>query len=598
MLVLVMSDEVLVIPVRPILYNSRNRTATNSLYLYGNGQPDRASIPYTKHKSDDPYAKWTIVSPNLENIENDDELTILNRSRAWTNRKVMCMVIQCPDYSSLEYQDLTCTIFEAIFCGINNPTTLAAHHIHGLLAVQEFSKTKGNHLHILYFTPIQFATKTMRAIETKYSSTSYKLYCDDDKNLNEKRVSLIATCQNIKSPASYLHYLKKDLVTVFCNNIELLTTFVQYQRTHIFDKHSTPKRQRLDLRVNSTSEPLIKLIFNMIQEGVTNFNELIADVRMHPYLSKPNLENIFKNCKVSVQTDMTFIKALTSIVRRYNDLPANEKCACPYIEWFIYQDLDIYEIVSIFFDWLTGKGKKNAIWFQSPPSYGKSHMARYLWSSWHSCMRVVQDSHFLFANVPSSDCCLWDEPYIPPDLVETIKLVLEGEPTADVAVKGLGTKKLGKRIPFILTSNHDLWKYCSAAKDALLERVHHITVSKKFDARDICNNEQHYCPNIDPASSAFNPFKSSTSTSTGESERRSEDIPFVPCSQHHIVYQSHAYSFIVLVLNRLKENICINPLLGSKEDYINLHAELVRSEHTICVSSELLHANLDKDAYI
>lgn len=65
-------------------------------------------------------------------------------------------------------------------------------------------------------------------------------------------------------------------------------------------------------------------------------------------------------------------------------------------------------------------------------------------------------------SVKLSGCGLWDEPFINNDFADSVKLILEGRSDVNFAVKGHGFVPLGKRVPIIIPSNHELvfhtWK--------------------------------------------------------------------------------------------------------------------------------------------
>lgn len=102
-------------------------------------------------------------------------------------------------------------------------------------------------------------------------------------------------------------------------------------------------------------------------------------------------------------------------------------------------------------------GKKNVMLFLGKSNAENSHVARLIWQLFPIHTRIIQYGIFSFSNLINSDCGLWDEPIITPELADTIKLILECEKDVNIAIKMRPVKNYKKKVPVLITSNHELW---------------------------------------------------------------------------------------------------------------------------------------------
>lgn len=164
------------------------------------------------------------------------------------------------------------------------------------------------------------------------------------------------------------------------------------------------------------------------------------------------------------------------------------------LDWLSIQNIKDSEFGRALILWLFNVGKKNVMLFIGSPDAGKSYMARLIWQLFPIHTRIIQDGIFSFSNLVNSDCGLWDEPIITPELVDTIKLILEGEKDVNIAIKNKASQKLHKRVPLLITSNHELYRYCGSERDALDARCYKFYCNKFMTKTPACKNQViHEC---------------------------------------------------------------------------------------------------------
>lgn len=104
---------------------------------------------------------------------------------------------------------------------------------------------------------------------------------------------------------------------------------------------------KLDSSLTMTKDKLVILFYNLFDEGKLDYADVMQDVRIQPYLTKPNLKQIYLNVFQNYSSTLTHIKNLLIIYNKYNTLNENEKCCCPIIEFLKYQNIDIHLFIWI-----------------------------------------------------------------------------------------------------------------------------------------------------------------------------------------------------------------------------------------------------------
>ena len=82
----------------------------------------------------------------------------------------------------------------------------------------------------------------------------------------------------------------------------------------------------------------------------------------------------------------------------------------------------------------------------------------------------------MFQEAPDSSLIIiMEEPHIDSATSEKLKLIMEGADTF-LPVKHTA-EKIIRRTPFFITSNHELWKWCTQNKAAFEARMYHYNLS-------------------------------------------------------------------------------------------------------------------------
>lgn len=538
---------------------------------------------FSKSESNDPYEfyKLEILGGNVT-AERAKILTL-----TYNNYPCYCCVFILQPFnlqngSSVNiycYLKLFQTVFAYFQSEINNDIEL--------LGVLEKSPTKGYHLHVLMYTPLLLQQNNFNNW-IKYFTNINMIYKYIGTVSWSQKLNIVCTVQKIKSNASYVHYLRKNPLSIFSNSHEATKMFLSFNRTFIFPKDSIPKY--LSQQKIFSKDKLTILLFNMFTEGILSYDEILKDSRMQCYLTKPNLESVYKNCFSNFIGDFNYIKALITIIEDFLKMPEYNHCACAFLEYITWQGLNLQYFLESLFNWLVCAQKKNCLLFIGPSDTGKSYCARLLWQCFPLHTRIMSDGIFSFANLQNSGCALWDEPFISPELADQTKLVLEGEPDINVTIKGKNSVKLNKRVPIIITSNNELHVYVSKEREAFANRCFRFNFTKGFSNGDMCKANIHYCPNIDTTSGTHNPFASDSDSEDSERRREIENC-FENCKGNHTITLAHARSTIVLALLLYKRHINIKINNIDPADHCKLADLLKLCKSKICHCSRTLELN-------
>lgn len=472
------------------------------------------------------------------------------------------------------------------------------------IGVVEYSP-KGHHMHMCALTPIQFhtniitnMTKFLEGLKISVRCIDIKeCICKDELNMYDWTLSLtdnfhffnlntIITFQKIRSTTSYINYLRKNPKTIFHHELQCGKYYVHFNRTYIFDEKSLPKYEHENINVLSNNA-ITLLFYKLFNDNIIEYSEVMKQNIIQQYLHIPNIHQIYNNCLQQYTSSYSHVKNLIRMIELYEHLDKSEKCCCAVYEWCLFQDIDIGEFMNMLAIWFNCTTKKNTLLFQGPPNGGKSHVARLIWRNFLFNKRIVQDGIFSFANLRGAGCALWDEPMIAPDLADTTKLILEGEPDVNIVIKNQSSTKLNKRVPIIITSNSNIYKYCSGERDAFEERYYKILVNKRIDLKDFCIADNHFCPLLDTADSTSSPFgrKRSAEVHLGRGQTSPSEKT---CKGIHKINENQILSFIV---QSLTENLdTLEPFPNaSLEDEQRLFALLTNNKGKNCYLSSNLH---------
>lgn len=571
-----------------MLYNSNNEGFNN----------DYTEIDFNLIENNvDLYRKYTF-NMMLNDVEEDTaRLLALN----WTSRRVISMYIQIDTIAFESRTKIPIYCYDAIFEYIRKHLQIyfdAEYHTtdFNLLGVLESSPNKGYHLHLLHLSTLIFNKKRLDHLLKYFEQLviQYIIIPNNQEDTvatvnNDKTFKVLVNAEICKSVGGIFNYLQKKPLRVYVDSLELAKMFMYFKKEYIFPAGSQAKYQRLNKQsLQMSKDPLLILLYNFFNEGIYDYNDIIKETRIQPYLTKPHLKQIFLNAFQNFSASLNHIKNVILICNKYLSLPINQRCACPVLEFIEYQNIEINTFLEDTFKWLSCIQKKNCLWFFGPADCGKSHLARLIWKCFTLNTRIISDGIFSFANLLKSGCALWDEPFIGPDLADQTKLVLEGEADIDITIKNRGSERLGKRVPIIITSNSLLWKYCSGERVPFEQRTFQFKFERTIHNDYFCNETEHYCPSLDASHNTYNPFTSDGGIQNNKRRRSSETRVF-NCEKNHPIEQHHVISYLILSLLRYKHHFVLFKSLGLDEDYQLLADKLKETSNTLCLCSKTLN---------
>lgn len=501
---------------------------------------------------------------NVRELENEEMLNTFHANhvaliRGWCNKHTYCIVINFPEIShddTIE-QNLFLILMEKMLEKYNETNTNPID----FLSVFENSQVYGKHFHVVFFSNTKLDVKTTKSFETFFTSFNFDISITNGgifdilhkKPITTKKVhsTVWTKGQFIKSTASYIHYLQKNPLGVVSNNRELLQMFILYDRTIIFPETSFAKYTTASsVHISQSSKPVVKYFYNLFENGKLDWDTINKDEGLSVFAHIPQLHQIYSNCYTQYISAHDDLDSLMYIIRLGNKQPVSTLCFCSLKEWLDIQMIDFDEFCVAMMEWLECRVKRNAICFQGPPNTGKSHIARLIWQCFPLHTRIIQDGIFSFASLINSGCALWDEPFIPQDIADTTKLVLEGEPDVQITIKGKSSQKLNKRVPILITTNNDLHKYCSSERDALEVRLHKFYTLNVVDL-NFCKNSVHYCHFLDQTDSSYNPFSRGNNTESGTGKSEETEHPPSCTGYHPVTFQTILAFLNFLLLSRI-----------------------------------------------
>lgn len=141
-------------------------------------------------------------------------------------------------------------------------------------------------------------------------------------------------------------------------------------------------------------------------------------------------------------------------------------------EWIKWNGFDKTQFIDDLFAVLSRRDpKKNTFMLQGPTCAGKSWLLRSLiyFYPFYGEVHGMGNYNFAYQGCLDKALILMEEPMLEPAVVDHAKKVLEGHETL-VNVKCKGPQLL-QPTPVLITSNHDLWKWCPMERETLLTRI-------------------------------------------------------------------------------------------------------------------------------
>lgn len=270
--------------------------------------------------------------------------------------------------------------------------------------------------------------------------------------------------QHCHKPSSMFEYMMKGPTWVMSNDeryLEFMYNIDTWDLNHRFKVTAeTTEEHAVSPDINNMTKELIDLI---ITNGCRTFEDCLrhGSEIMSKYLHRPGLKQIVDNCLQFVKsTGSTWQLAL---YEPYDPDPSTIH------KVLLHQGIRPADFDPIFHKWITKKDpKKNTICLLGPSNTGKSAFI----SGLKQCVawgEIVNGQTFMFEGLCENTIGIWEEPLCSPEAAEKTKQVLEGM-TCSIPVKYKKPFQL-PRTPIFITSNHDLWRYCSQEEEAFKNRM-------------------------------------------------------------------------------------------------------------------------------
>lgn len=270
--------------------------------------------------------------------------------------------------------------------------------------------------------------------------------------------------QRCHKPSSMMEYMMKNPEWVMSTDerwLDFLYNIDKWGLNYRFKKQlEEPQEHETAPEINQMSKEIIDLI---IGAGCKTFEDCLrhGGVVMSKYLHRPGLKAIVDNCLQFVKS--TGHRWQLSLFEAYDPDPS------AIHKVLLHQGIRPTDFDPIFHKWITkGDTKRNCICIQGPSNTGKSAFV----SGLKQCVvwgEIVNGQTFMFEGLCETVLGFWEEPLCSPEAAEKTKQVLEGMATS-IPVK---YKKpfLLPRTPILITTNHDLWRFCSTEEEAFKNRM-------------------------------------------------------------------------------------------------------------------------------
>ncbi|UOH27047.1 nonstructural protein 1 [Galliform chaphamaparvovirus 9] len=400
----------------------------------------------------------------------------------------------------------------------------------------EFNKDNVFHVHCMIRTTSR-ADATKRSMETIMS----KLKLADNWIALFDQDTTIDCCkiQSCVKPESMLAYLMKDPAWV-CSNSERLLQCLYDINIWGFNKRFQTKPEATETELNLITKELI----DIIRQGAC---KTIADVmRTNPetmakYLHRPGLSSIIANC-------LTYCEATAGewnigLFDKYDPNPE------PIHRCLLHQGIEPSIFDPIFHAWINKTdSKRNTLILYGPSNTGKTAFI----SGLKACVpwgEIINSNSFNFEGLIGQCIGVWEEPYIGVETAEKFKQIAEGM-TCAIPVKYKKPHML-HRTPIIITTNHHIWRFCTAEEDMFRNR------SWIFEWNHPCKDTPYtprvsehgckcrYCTGSRRCSSPYGESES------GPVQRAKQPLP---TGEHGTIWSEHPAA-----------DVCTRPLRGTGE---------------------------------
>lgn len=338
--------------------------------------------------------------------------------------------------------------------------------------------------------------------------------------------------QRCHKPSSMFEYMMKNPEWVMATDerwLQFMYDLDKWALNYRFKKtNDQPEQHETAPDINQMSKEIIDLI---ITNGCKTFEDCLrhGGVIMSKYLHRPGLQAIVNNCLQFVKsTGHTWSIALFEPFDPYPGV---------IHKVLLHQGICPSDFDPVFHAWITKKDpKRNCICIKGPSNTGKSAFI----SGLKQCIvwgEIVNGQSFMFEGLIDTVLGFWEEPLCSPEAAEKTKQVLEGM-ACSIPVK---YKKpfLLPRTPIMITTNHDLWRFCTAEESAFRNRMwifefnnpvqntHYICRAREYSCQcNYCFGSRGGAPAIgEPSAGSMQTGEQSLPT--GEQSARSEQTDHV-----------------------------------------------------------------------
>lgn len=280
-------------------------------------------------------------------------------------------------------------------------------------------------------------------------------------------------CYMMKNPHSVVTTRNDDASMMF--NIYNYGLHSSYKQKATQRQELREKRQELQqtLPENSNPETGNELTTWCLTHMMTANKPLTMEdlCRIDPtntkrFLHRPNLQKVITQCAL-------FFSATTTSWSPRHLVPQKTICTLsnrPIHNYLLFQGINTDEFDKDMYKWIWMKdGKKNTMVLQGPSNSGKSAFFKHFISSHGTRVGYICNGSFPWQGL-TGGCMLgvWEEPLLSSAEAEKGKQILGGERTS-VAVK-FSPPQTVDRVPILVTTNHDLWRYCTQEEETLSNR--------------------------------------------------------------------------------------------------------------------------------
>lgn len=293
-------------------------------------------------------------------------------------------------------------------------------------------------------------------------------------------------CYMLKNPEKVICTVGNDLM--MCWNVRAQGLHLPYKHRHD-QKHSIKeiKTQIKDQDPDTGNELTTWCLTHMMAKSRPLSLEELC--RLDPsgtkrFLHRPNLKKIVDQCCVYYSATIACWSPL-QITLGPLDISGNGSIH----NYLLYQNIDPYTFDQDMYRWLWRLDpKKNTFVLQGPSNTGKSAFIRGLISAHGNAVGHICNGTFPFQGLAGTcNLGVWEEPLLSGTEAEKAKQIFGGEPTS-IAVKFSAPVQVS-RIPIIITSNHDIWRYCTQEQEPLSNRCFIYYCHNRINSSGIAESE-------------------------------------------------------------------------------------------------------------